>query len=95
MATAGKIDMDLIERENGSLLKRKANGLIEICPPFTDLNQVGGLALLKDRLRKRARFLLGRDPKAGIPSPKGLLLCGPPNRSSASLHLLLDPGKIG
>jgi SpoVK/Ycf46/Vps4 family AAA+-type ATPase len=78
MATSGKIDTELIEREKGSLLKRRANGLIEMCPPSADLGQVGGLDLLKDWLRKRGRFLSGQDLKAGIPSPKGLLLCGPP-----------------
>jgi hypothetical protein len=78
MAKTGKIDTELIEREKGSLLKKRANGLIEICPLSADLGQVGGLDLLKDWLRKRGKYLSGQDPKAGIPSPKGLLLCGPP-----------------
>jgi AAA+ superfamily predicted ATPase len=78
MASTGKIDTELIEREKGSLLKRRANGLIEICPPSVDLDQVGGLDLLKAWLRKRGRFLSEQDPEAAIPSPKGLLLCGPP-----------------
>ncbi len=78
MATTGKVDVALIEQEKGSFLKRRANGLIEIRPSSVDLDRVGGLNLLKDWFRKRARFLSGKDLKAGIPSPKGLLLCGPP-----------------
>jgi AAA+ superfamily predicted ATPase len=78
MAATGKVDVALIEREKGSLLKRRANGLIEMCPPSVDFGQVGGLDLLKDWLRKRGRFISRQDLKTGIPSPKGLLLCGPP-----------------
>jgi hypothetical protein len=78
MATFGKVDVVLIEREKTSLLTRRANGLIELCHPSADLGLVGGLDLLKEWLRKRGRFLSGEDLNDGIPSPKGLLLCGPP-----------------
>ena len=78
MASAGKVDVGLIEQEKGSLLKRRANGLIEMCPPPPTSARWAGWISLRRWLRKRGKFLSGQDLKAGIPSPKGLLLCGPP-----------------
>lgn len=57
----------------------KKTGLLEYIPVAPDgLNQVGGLGLLKDWVRKRKNAFTEEARKFGLPSPKGILMVGPP-----------------
>ncbi len=80
LATKKRLDLYFINEEKTSLIYQKAGGLIEVCHPEGDLNQVGGLDNLKKWLEKRARFIAQkrRDKSPCLPPPKGLLLTGPP-----------------
>lgn len=54
----------------------RKSGLLEYCSPEEDFSQVGGLAGLKDWLRKRAAAFTDEARSFGLPSPKGILLLG-------------------
>jgi len=73
-------DLSFIEEEKASLLHERARGLIELCKPVADLSQVGGMGVLKDWLIKRGRFIHGNkgNGQEDVPTPKGVLLTGPP-----------------
>ena len=72
-------DLSFIEQEKASLLHERAGGLIELCRPDVELNQVGGMGALKEWLTKRGRFIHGHTNGYGeAPTPKGILLTGPP-----------------
>lgn len=70
-----------IEQEKTLLLHERANGLIELCRPETNLSYIGGMDVLKEWLAKRRRFLSGEKRGNGetrVPTPRGVLLTGPP-----------------
>lgn len=54
----------------------RKSGLLEYCATGETLDQVGGLAVLKDWLRKRARAFTEEARAFGLPAPKGILLLG-------------------
>jgi ATP-dependent 26S proteasome regulatory subunit len=54
----------------------RKNGLLEYYPSGEDFNDVGGLAVLKDWLQKRALAFSPEAGAFGLPPPKGVLLLG-------------------
>jgi len=80
LARHGKPHLALIEQEKGALLQARAKGLIEWLRPENNLDQVGGIGVLKEWLTKRGRFIHRNRPNGqfGPPAPRGLLLTGPP-----------------
>ena len=54
----------------------RKSGLLEYYAAEEDFNSVGGLAVLKDWLNKRAMALTAEAQAFGLPAPKGVLLLG-------------------
>ncbi len=54
----------------------RKSGLLECCEPREGMDDVGGLGLLKEWLRKRGRALSDEARVFGLPPPKGALLLG-------------------
>jgi SpoVK/Ycf46/Vps4 family AAA+-type ATPase len=54
----------------------RKNGLLEYCATNEDFNHIGGLALLKDWLNKRALAFTSAARAFGLPAPRGILLLG-------------------
>jgi SpoVK/Ycf46/Vps4 family AAA+-type ATPase len=54
----------------------RQTGLLEVIPPQTSLQQVGGLDRLKQWVRQRRDAFTESARRFGIPAPKGLLLVG-------------------
>jgi len=80
LATGNGVDPQFLGRQRAALITQRAKNLIQLCEPAGDLDDVGGLDLLKDWLKKRGRCFHGkRAPGSGrAPEPKGVLLAGPP-----------------
>jgi len=98
-----KVDPAVVAREKAATVKK--NGLLEVVPVRESLNDIGGLDVLKDWLRKRRDAFSDRAREYGLPSPKGLLICGIPGtgksltaKATASVFgrplLKLDAGKL-
>jgi MoxR-like ATPase len=69
-------DIDLIAEEKKQIIK--ASGALEYYSPQETLQDVGGLGLLKDWLRKREAAFGRRAREYGLPAPKGIALIGIP-----------------
>ncbi|PWU08437.1 MAG: ATPase [Verrucomicrobia bacterium] len=54
----------------------RKNGLLEYCAPTENFEHVGGLAVLKDWLNKRAMAFTTEARAFGLPAPKGILMLG-------------------
>lgn len=54
----------------------RKSGLLDYCDPEENFAHVGGLAVLKDWLNKRAAGFTAEARAYGLPSPKGILLLG-------------------
>jgi ATP-dependent 26S proteasome regulatory subunit len=54
----------------------RKNGLLEYCASTEAFSHVGGLAVLKDWLRKRAAAFSDEARAFGLPAPKGILMLG-------------------
>jgi hypothetical protein len=80
LALKKRPDPAFIKEEKASLLVRKSQGFVELCRPFADFGDVGGLDALKDWLLHRGKVFHSKDTAAGhpLPRPKGVLLTGPP-----------------
>lgn len=80
LAAKSTVDLHFIMEEKQNLICQKAGGLIELSTSTGGLNQVGGMDNLKHWLEKRARFIREGKPAgfSRFPSPKGVLLTGPP-----------------
>lgn len=77
MVEKGVIDKEVFSfllEEKKQIIRK--SGVLEYFEPETDLEDVGGLDLLKDWLRKRVHAFSERARKFGLPEPKGLLLVG-------------------
>jgi ATP-dependent 26S proteasome regulatory subunit len=65
---------DIVAREKAATVKK--NGILEILETNAKADDIGGLEVLKDWLRKR-RLAFGKEAKAfGLPVPKGVLAIG-------------------
>ncbi len=100
---AKAIDPKIVGREKAAVLRR--NGLIEIIESPTRMEDVGGLANLKDWLTRRTGAFGATAKSYGLPAPKGLLIVGIPGTgksltakataSAFGLPLLrLDMGRV-
>jgi ATP-dependent 26S proteasome regulatory subunit len=54
----------------------RKSGLLEYCSTSESFDQVGGLAVLKDWLNKRALAFSDEAREFGLPAPKGILMLG-------------------
>jgi SpoVK/Ycf46/Vps4 family AAA+-type ATPase len=54
----------------------RKNGLLEYCSASENFAQVGGLAVLKDWLNKRAMAFSSEAQAFGLPAPRGILMLG-------------------
>jgi AAA+ superfamily predicted ATPase len=73
----GRLDGDAIEAvtaEKQQIIRK--SGLLEFYASDERLNDVGGLAILKEWLRKRVRAFSDEARAFGLPEPKGILLVG-------------------
>jgi AAA+ superfamily predicted ATPase len=99
----GALTPVVIAREKAHELKK--NGLLEVIPLTTTLDEIGGLDLLKAWLLQR-KDAFGQNARAyGLPMPKGLLIVGVPGtgkslaaKATASVFqrplLRLDAGRL-
>ena len=98
-----RVDAGIVAREKAATVKK--NGLLEVVAVRESLTDIGGLDVLKDWLRKRRDAFGERAQQYGLPSPKGLLICGIPGtgksltaKATASVFgrplLKLDAGKL-
>ncbi len=67
-------DVAAVFAEKQQIIRK--SGLLEYCAPEQTFDGVGGLALLKDWLRKRALAFSDQARAFGLPAPKGILLLG-------------------
>ena len=73
----GRLDGDAIEAvtaEKQQIIRK--SGLLEFYASDERLNDVGGLTILKEWLRKRVRAFSDEARAFGLPEPKGILLVG-------------------
>jgi SpoVK/Ycf46/Vps4 family AAA+-type ATPase len=86
------IDPKVIAREKARTLKK--NGLVEVMQATTSLNDIGGLAKLKEWLQRRAGAFSQSAKTYGLPAPKGLLVVGIPG-TGKSLTAKATAGAFG
>jgi len=93
----------IVASEKAATIKK--HGILEIIDATTDLDDIGGLELLKSWLTKRKDAFGERARQYGLPTPKGCLIIGIPGTgksltAKASANILgvpllkLDAGKI-
>lgn len=87
-----RIDPRIIAREKARTLKR--SGLLEVIEAVTGLDDVGGLAQLKEWLTGRAGAFSTEARSYGLPAPKGLLIVGIPG-TGKSLTAKATAGAFG
>ena len=80
MVRHGRIDPSTIEELRAELIKEKGTTFLDIEFPRENLDQVGGMKVLKDWLRLREIGFINPDllKERNLPMPKGLLLTGVP-----------------
>jgi SpoVK/Ycf46/Vps4 family AAA+-type ATPase len=86
------IDHRVIAREKARTLKK--NGLVEVVEAATSLEDIGGLAKLKEWLTRRAGAFSESAKTYGLPAPKGLLIVGIPG-TGKSLTAKATAGAFG
>jgi len=86
------IDPKIIAREKARTLKK--NGLVEVVEAATSLDDIGGLANLKEWLKRRAGAFSESAKTYGLPAPKGLLIVGIPG-TGKSLTAKATSGAFG
>ncbi len=69
-------DVELVMAEKQQVIRK--SGILEFHPPEATLADVGGLASLKEWLRRRGRAWQRDARDYGLPAPKGVLLLGVP-----------------
>jgi SpoVK/Ycf46/Vps4 family AAA+-type ATPase len=80
LAANKRFDLHFLKKERSLLISQRAQELIQVCQPVGDLDSVGGLDILKRWLSKRSRLFRNKNHSNGpvLPTPKGVLLTGPP-----------------
>ncbi|MDH4208873.1 MAG: AAA family ATPase [Anaerolineae bacterium] len=74
LVTAGQLDLDIIVAEKKQIIRKSR--ILEYYESAENLNYVGGMAVLKEWLRKRGLAFSERARHFGLPEPRGLLLLG-------------------
>lgn len=77
LVKAGRLsggDVNEVFAEKQQIIRK--NGLLEYCASSESFEHVGGLAVLKDWLNKRALALTSEARTFGLPAPKGILMLG-------------------
>ena len=72
----GAVDPATVAREKAHAVG--SGGILEVCSASGTLDDIGGLELLKDWLRKRREAFSRRAVEYGLPTPRGLLILGVP-----------------
>ncbi len=67
-------DIQEVFAEKQQIIRK--SGLLEYYPASEDFSSVGGLAVLKEWLNKRAAAFTGEARAFGLPAPKGILMLG-------------------
>jgi len=67
-------DVNEVFAEKQQIIRK--NGLLEYCSTTENFSHVGGLAVLKDWLNKRAAAFTDEARAFGLPAPRGVLLLG-------------------
>ncbi len=99
----GRFDVDLIVAEKQQLIRK--SGILEYFESKEQVEDIGGLEILKAWLQNRALAFTEKAQKFGLPSPRGILLlgvqgCGKSLTAKAVAHLWrlpllrLDVGRI-
>jgi ATP-dependent 26S proteasome regulatory subunit len=73
----GRVDVSIVrtlEHEKQQMVRK--TGLVEFVPNTTDIDQVGGLGVLKNWLKQRRGLFFSRESLSAEIVPKGLLLMG-------------------
>ena len=68
------VDIEAVLSEKRQIIRK--SGLLEYYAPQEGMGDIGGLDLLKDWIRKRARAFSEDARRYGLPRPKGVLLLG-------------------
>ncbi len=66
--------LNIIFQEKEQIIRKE--GVLEYVPPRWSIEDIGGLDMLKDWLRKRAKLFTPEARKKGLPAPKGILIMG-------------------
>ena len=72
--TAGPELVELLYEEKRQIVRKE--GILDYIPPRINIDNIGGLAALKDWLRQRKRFFTQEAETFGLDPPKGLLITG-------------------
>ncbi|MCA9666756.1 MAG: AAA family ATPase [Myxococcales bacterium] len=72
--TVGREIIDELYEEKRTIVRRE--GILDYIPPRVRLEDIGGLATLKDWLRQRQRFFAREAEEFGLDPPKGVLITG-------------------
>jgi hypothetical protein len=67
-------DVNEVFAEKQQIIRK--NGLLEYCATSENFESVGGLAVLKDWLNKRAQAFTDEARAFGLPAPRGILMLG-------------------
>ncbi len=70
----GHFDVDIILAEKEQIIRK--SGILEYYHSSDTFAEVGGVEVLKDWLKKRAKAFTEKARKFGLPQPKGILLVG-------------------
>jgi AAA+ superfamily predicted ATPase len=73
---AEDISADIISREKSNTVKK--NGLLEIVAPTVNLEDIGGLEILKQSLHEMRNLFTKEAREFGLPTPRGQLYVGQP-----------------
>ena len=76
MVKSKTFDPVLIAKEKAQALKK--SGILEVVETSDGINSIGGLSSLKDWLQKRKCAFTKKAKEFGLPTPKGMLILGPP-----------------
>jgi len=73
LATRNAFDPQFIRGQRARLLSQQAGKVIQLCEPLGDLDEVGGLSVLKDWLMQRGRHFHAQagDQGGRVPQPRG------------------------
>lgn len=88
----GRLDVELVREAKMQAVKK--SGFMQFIPNDVTFGDIGGLDALKDYVRKRRAAFTKKAREFGLPSPRGVLLCGLPgvgkSLSAKAIGLVLN-----